>query len=297
MAMPLTLSPDQQPADCLNAVLLTDNDVAEVLEFLSRRPIHTVCMTSYILDHGIQSPLNRGFFYGYRNDEGTLEGVALIGHATLIETQSDEALKVFAELKYRDAHSHLIRGEHNLMQRFWQFYSALDQSPHRACSEFLFEQTEVPETTEELPALRLATGADLDAIIRINAQMIISECGIDPLVRDPQGFRARAARRIEQGRVWVWIKDGKLIFKADIFAQTPAMSYLEGINVHALYRGMGYGLRCMKSLSTILLKRSSALCLLVNSHKQELCSFYEKAGFVLRGTYDTFYLDARLTDD
>jgi predicted GNAT family acetyltransferase len=295
MAMPLTSSPD--PADCLNVVFLTNNDEGEVLEFLSRRPIHTVCMSSFIRDHGIQSPLNRGYFYGYRNDQGTLEGVALIGHATLLETRSDAALKAFAELKFRDAHSHLIRGEHNMIQRFWKFYSALDQSPYHSCSELLFEQTELPEVTEPLPQLRLATFADLDSIVRINAQMIISECGIDPLVRDPKGFRARAARRIEQGRVWVWIKDGKLVFKADIFAQTPDMGYLEGINVHPLYRGMGYGLRCMKSLSSIQLQRSRALCLLVNSHKQELCGFYEKAGFELRGTYDTFYLDARLTDD
>jgi predicted GNAT family acetyltransferase len=291
--MPLTSSPDEHSADCLNVVLLTNNDEAEVLEFLSLRPIHTVCMTSYIRDHGIESPFNRGLFYGYRNDQGVLEGVALIGHATLVETQSDRALRAFAEVKYRDTHSHLIRGEHDLMQRFWQYYAELDHSPHRACTELLFEQTEPPVITEPLPELRLATTGDLESIIRINAQMIISECGIDPLVRDANGFRARALRRIEQGRVWVWTKDERLIFKADIFAETPDMSYLEGINVHPLYRNMGYGLRCMKSLSTILLQRSRALCLLVNAQKKELCSFYEKAGFVLRGTYDTIYLDTR----
>jgi predicted GNAT family acetyltransferase len=288
--MPLTSS---QSADCLNIEQLTNKDEAEVLAFLSLRPIHTVCMASFIRDHGIESPLNRGLFYGYRNDQGLLEGVALIGHATLVETQNDDALRAFAQLKYRDTHAHLIRGEQQMMQRFWQFYTELDHTPRRSCTELLFEQTEAPQVTEKLPELRLATVSDLDSIVRINAQMIISECGIDPLVKDPNGFRLRARRRIEQGRVWVWTKDEKLVFKADVFAQTPAMAYLEGINVHPLYRGMGYGLRCMKSLSTILLESSRALCLLVNSQKRELCGFYEQAGFKLKGTYNTIYLDAR----
>src|SRR6185436_20691196 len=65
---------------------LTDADEEEVLNFLSRRPIHTVAMVGFIHDNGLVSTLNRGTFYGCRNYEGNLEGVALIGHATLLET-------------------------------------------------------------------------------------------------------------------------------------------------------------------------------------------------------------------
>jgi predicted GNAT family acetyltransferase len=88
-----------------------------------------------------------------------------------------------------------------------------------------------------------------------------------------------------------------MIFKADVFAETPEMSYLEGINVHPLYRGMGYGQRCMARLSEILLQRSKALCLLVNEEHPELCRFYEKAGFEVQGTYDTIYLDTNIQSE
>ena|SRR5688500_14551003 len=71
---------------------LANSDAAEVIEFLSQRPIHTVAMMSLIHDNGIVSPFNRGTFYGCRDLKGQLEGVALVGHATLMETVSNRAL-------------------------------------------------------------------------------------------------------------------------------------------------------------------------------------------------------------
>jgi hypothetical protein len=53
--------------------VLGEADRDEVLRFLKARPVHTVVMTSFINDNGLESELNRGRFYGYRNNEGTLE--------------------------------------------------------------------------------------------------------------------------------------------------------------------------------------------------------------------------------
>lgn len=271
---------------------LTNDHQSEVLNFLSFRPIHTVCMAGYIQDHGIVSPLNRGVFYGCRNRQGGLEGVALIGHATLFETKSDEALRAFAQLKHQHAAAHLVRGEHELVERFWKHYAALGHCPRLACQENLWELTEPQTAPGQIPNLRLATIDDLTAITRINAEMIFNECGVNPLRTDPIGFRNRLARRVEQGRVYVWRQRNRLMFKADIFAQTPEVVYLEGVNVHTLERGKGHGLRCMARLGTLLLKRSRSICLLVNKQKEELSHFYSRAGYVVRGLYDTIYLDA-----
>lgn len=83
----------------------------EVLEFLSHRPIHTVPMVGFIKDNGLFSPLNRGIFYGCRNRDGQLEGVALIGHATLIETITDRATEALAERAQTCTTAHMIMGE------------------------------------------------------------------------------------------------------------------------------------------------------------------------------------------
>src|SRR2546423_1791940 len=78
--------------DARRIVRLRNDDTAEVLAFLKVRPVHTVVMTSFIHDNGIESDLNRGKFYGYRSMTGELEGIALIGHTTLVEARSDGSL-------------------------------------------------------------------------------------------------------------------------------------------------------------------------------------------------------------
>src|ERR1043166_2955718 len=61
---------------------LKNTNLPEVLSFLDERP--NVILSGLIHDNGLESKLNRGEYYGYRGAAGTLEGVALIGHATLL---------------------------------------------------------------------------------------------------------------------------------------------------------------------------------------------------------------------
>ena len=67
---------------------LCEDSKSEVLEFLDARPLHTSVMKSFIQDNGLEGKDNRGTFYAYRNAKGTIEGVALIGHTTLVESRS-----------------------------------------------------------------------------------------------------------------------------------------------------------------------------------------------------------------
>ncbi len=80
----------------VSVIELAEEDRNEVIAFLAERPIHTVCLVGFIRDNGLVSPHNRGTFYGARNSEGRLEGVALIGHATLIEARTARAMQEFS---------------------------------------------------------------------------------------------------------------------------------------------------------------------------------------------------------
>jgi predicted GNAT family acetyltransferase len=284
------MQPRSNVSESMQIEALGNQHQSEVLAFLSRRPIHTVCMAGYIRDHGVINPLNRGTFYGCRGANGLLQGVALIGHATLFETQNDEALKAFAHLKHHYVNAHFIRGEHSMIERFWRHYAEYGHNMRLACRELLFEQKRVPEIDGPVPELRPATEADLDQVMKINAELIESECGIDPIKRDCEGFRDRLLTRIRKERIWTWYNDGKLVFKADIFSETPEMIYVEGVYVQRLSRGKGHGLRCMAQLSRHLLKRSKSVCLLINERNRRLKSFYTKVGYKFRGCYDTIYL-------
>ncbi|MFN2492978.1 MAG: GNAT family N-acetyltransferase [Pyrinomonadaceae bacterium] len=274
----------------MEVLQLDESNETEVLAFLARRPLHTVGMVGFIQDNGIVSPLNRGTFYACRNLAGHLEGVALIGHATLLETSTERALEALAEVAQTCTTAHMIMGEKERINDFWTCYAEYGQEMRRACRELLFELQWPVEAKEDVAGLRLATLADLDLVMPVQAQMAFEESGINPLERDPEGFSRRCARRIEQGRTWVWIEEGKLIFKADILSDTHSVIYLEGIWTNVEHRAAGYGLRCMSQLARVLLSRTESICVLVNEANKEAHKFYQRAGYKLRSVYDTIFL-------
>jgi predicted GNAT family acetyltransferase len=269
---------------------LTNEHKAEVLAFLAERPLHTVYLSGFILDNGVVSLLNRGSFYGYRNSSGRLEGVALIGHATLFEIRSHEALAAFASLAQNSTRTHMLMGEIEKVENFWKLYSEGGQAPRLMCRELLFEQRFPVEVRKPVPGLRRATLRDLEMLLPVHAALAYEESGVNPMLKDPNGFRLRCARRIEQGRVWVLMENGRLIFKADIISDTPDIIYLEGIYVAPEDRGQGIGSRCLSQLTRNLLTRTKVVSLLVNEQNEEASEFYLKAGFKLRAQYDTIFL-------
>lgn len=269
---------------------LAEKHKAEVLAFLSERPLHTVYLTGFILDNGIVNPLNRGLFYGYRNSSGRLEGVALIGHATLFETRSPEALTAFAAIAQNSSRTHMLMGEMERVEHFWSLYSDGGQAPRLMCRELLFEQKFPVEVKKPVRGLRRATLRDLEMLLPVHAALTFEESGINPMEKDPNGFRLRTARRIEQGRVWVLIENGRLIFKADVVSDTPEVIYLEGIYVAPEDREQGIGGRYLSQLTRNLLARTKIVSLLVNEQNEAASDFYLKSGFKLRAYYDTIFL-------
>ncbi len=269
---------------------LFPGDEAEALEFLAKRAIHTVYMATLIRDNGFVSPNNRGAFYACRDRAKNLLGVALIGHATIVEARTDDAVAAFAQLAAHSQHASLIRGERKTVDRFWEHFSATGQTSRLVCRELLFEKKDITPLPEHLAHLRPATLDDLEYVLNVNAMLAFEEGGINPFQRDPQGFRARAARRIRHGRVWLGIKDDSPIFKADIVGDTPEAIYLEGIHVAPEQRMKGHGKRCLAQLSSTLLRRTKSICLTVNQRKADTVKFYVKAGFDFNSEYETIYL-------
>jgi ribosomal protein S18 acetylase RimI-like enzyme len=268
---------------------LTAADESEVLEFLSARMIHTVFMASLIRDNGLVSPHNRGSFYSCRDRYGRLEGVALLGHATVVEARTEDALASFASLARNCLNAHLIRGEEETIKSFWRYYGGNGKRPRLISREHLFEQRS-PATSEVMNDVRPATLKDLEKVMAVNASMALQEAGTNPMQSDPSGFRSRTARRVEQGRVWVWTDNDRLMFKADVVAETPEVTYLEGVHVHAEERRKGYGVSCLANLSSVLLQRTESICLTVNENNKNALRFYEKAGYQFHSHYETIYL-------
>ena len=265
----------------------------ETIQFLSERPEHTVNLLGLIRDNGLESEHNRGTFYGCRNSEGRLEGVALIGHATLIEARTHRALKEFAHTAQFCLNTHMIMGEEEKIEDFWNYYADEGQPMRRACRELLFELKRRIDTTREVKGLRPATLADLHLIAPVHAAMAEAESGVNPLEKDREGFLKRYARRIDKGRVWVVVENNQLLFKADVQADTTEVIYLEGVWVSPSERGTGFSRSCLNQLCNQLLEQTRSICVLVNEENEKAQVFYRMCGFKKISVYDTIFLDQK----
>lgn len=267
--------------DMNRAELLTEANTAEVLDFLTQRPVHTVVMVSYINDNGIESEDNRGKYYGYRNREGNLEGVALIGHTTLVESRTEESLRAFAEIaRTSEIPPYIMMSDGKTIEKFWMYFANINQKPRLVCTELLFE-INFPFLVQECKwDLRLAKAEELMPIAEAHAEVAEMESGSNPMERDREGYLKRVAKRIERERTFVvFDEDGELVFKADIVGETKDVIYLEGIYVSPAYRGQGVGPKCLAKLSLDLLERVSNICLLSNVDFKDAHRSFEKSGF------------------
>lgn len=268
---------------------LTKADEADVLSVLSTPSLTNVIMSGFIRDNGVASPMNRGRFYACRNERNELTGVALIGHTTLFAAFDDDAVQAFASLARENSSNHLLMGEHNAVRQFWTNYAVDGESP-RLVHPVLFLQRSAPFKEDRLfEGLRLATRKDLEEIVLAQAAMAFETSGVDPLAKDPAGFCERYVRRINKNRVWVLMKDGRLIFKVDVTSESPDVAYLEGVYVSPEERGKGLGRSCLQAIGNILLERKKAIYLFVEQENTRLQSFYFDLGFSVGGNYDLLY--------
>ena len=272
------------------SIFLNDNSKPEVLEFLEERPAQTAMLSGLVRDNGLRSDFNRGDFYGCRNEQGEIEGIALIGHATLFEARSERALYSLANRAQNCTGTHMLMGEQDGVQMFWEFYAGRQAQMRKSCREHLLEMRAPVPVHQETPNLRMATPEDLELIVPIHAQMAFEESGVNPLETDPDGFRERYLRRIQKQRSWVVTQNDAVLFKAEVVSDTPRVAYLEGVWVTPDQRSKGQGSDCVLQLSRNLLERSESVCLFVNEENTSALRFYERLGFKDKDSFDTIFL-------
>lgn len=268
---------------------LEQSNSNEALLFLSQRPVDNVIMSGFMRDNGVVSPQNRGTFFGCWNRAGSLEGVALVGHGITFDSRSEAATEMFAHLAKRTASSHLLMGERDQVRSFWRFYSPRKTAPRRLRDVAILELRHPFKGCEQVHDLRPAMTQELDAVTALHARMVAEETGDDPLLTDPESFRQRCLRRIKQGRTWVWFKDARIIYKADVIAQTSDVAYIEGVYVSPEERGKGYGRRCLAQMGTHLLAGVTSVCLFADEHDDRSQNFYTSIGYLPASRYSILY--------
>jgi predicted GNAT family acetyltransferase len=126
--------------------------------------------------------------------------------------------------------------------------------------------------------LRAATLDDLSRLVPACAAAHEEELGVDPLRRDADGFRWRTRAQIEEGRSWLWVEDGVILFKAEASAWTPSAVQLQQVWVDPEARRRGHATRGMRDLIRLLLARVPRVCLFVRAENAPAIRVYDRVG-------------------
>src|SRR5919112_1985366 len=102
-------------------------------------------------------------------------------------------------------------------------------------------------------------------------------------MRRRTGCRTRA--QIEEGRSWLWVEDGVILFKAEASAWTPAAVQLQQVWVDPEARRRGYAKRALRDLCRLLLERVPTVCLFVRPENTAALRVYETVGMKRHGSY------------
>jgi predicted GNAT family acetyltransferase len=184
----------------------------------------------------------------------------------------------------------IVMGEEEKMKVMLSYFVSSNQKPRLLYHDVLYEFNGTTNLAHGVEGLRTATRKHLEQVVAAHAQMVLAETGVNPLEEDAHGFRERCGRRIDGNKVWILIRNGELIFKADIVAETAAAFYIEGIWVNPAERSKGYGTSCFGKLSANLLAKKKSLCAFVDNSDERAKRFYSRSGARSHGLFVKIYL-------
>jgi ribosomal protein S18 acetylase RimI-like enzyme len=243
-----------------------------------------------ILDFCAADPIERVFLEDVaRRGLGRFTGVARGGDLTALchvganVVPSGEGCGAFADAAVR-GRARMVIGEERAVGELWMEAEARMPQPRQdrpGQPVYVIEEPPEPGGT----ALRAAKPDDLDLLLPACARAHEEEIGLDPLVRDPDGFRWRTQAQIGEGRSWLWAENGTILFKAEASAWTPNAVQLQQVWVDPEARNRGNAQRGLRDLCRLLLEHVPAVCLFVRAENAPAIRVYEAIGMRRVGAY------------
>jgi uncharacterized protein len=189
---------------------------------------------------------------------------------------SGRGCEAFAEVTVR-ARARMVIGEQGAVSDLWAAVRRKLPAPREdRPGQPVYTISAAPPPGES--GLRPAQIADLALLVPACARAHEVELGIDPLARDADGFRWRTRTQIEEGRSWIWVEDGVILFKAEASAWTPHAVQLQQVWTDPAARGAGNGGRGLRDLIRLLLGQVPQVCLFVRADNDAAIRLYDTVG-------------------
>lgn len=239
---------------------------AEVLDFCAAAPIERVFLED-VARRGL------GRFAAVEAADGSLTALC---HAGANLVPSGVGCAAFAGTA-SSSFARMIIGEAVAVSELWEaardrLPKPREDRPHQP----VYAISDPPAPGDS--GLRLAEPADLEQLVPACAEAHRLELGIDPLARDAEGFRWRTLAQIDEGRSWLWVEDGVILFKAEASAWTPSAVQLSQVWTDPRARRRGYAARGLADLCRLLLERTPTVTLFVRAENAPAIGLYEQVG-------------------
>lgn len=272
--------------------VLDRDDLPAALRLLALRPVENVFVGSRIRASGVEASSLGCPIWGYERD-GELQALCHAGANLVPVNGNPDAVAAWAEFAGPERTCFSIIGPSRVALDLWRRLAQRWGTPWSKVRDVRPRQpvmaiSELP-AIEPDPGVRRMTLDHWDSYYAAAVKMYTEEVGVSPVQGSPAGYRFYVRQLITSGRAFGMIRDGRVVFKADVGSVAGEVCQVQGVWLEPSLRGQGLAAQAMATVVQLARTISPTVTLYVNDYNKPARATYARVGFQDVGEFATIH--------